>query len=54
MDDYFVLVNVYPNAFLHTDPGIGAFAAVDPQGHVFGGISITRALGLGVGYSPVW
>jgi hypothetical protein len=49
--DYFVQLNVYPNAIVRTDPGIGLWTVVGRTGEVAWGLSITRALGLGVGYS---
>ena len=45
----YLRINLYPNAFFHMDPSIGAFAAVTKDGHVMGGISVTRAFGLGLG-----
>ena len=47
--DYSVSANVYPNAFWHTDPGIGAFTAVGTDGRWVAGVSFTRAFGLGLG-----
>jgi hypothetical protein len=47
--DYFVLVNVYPNAFFHLDPGIGFFTAVAKDGRFVTGLSFTRSLGFGFG-----
>jgi hypothetical protein len=49
LPDYFIHLNVFPNAFWHTDPGIGAWTVIDRRGRPLVGISITRALGLGVG-----
>jgi hypothetical protein len=47
--DYdYARLQLYPNAFFRTDPGIGLFAGVTQYGHVMAGISVTRALGLGV------
>lgn len=47
--DYFVHLNVYPNAIIHTKPGIGFFGVVSRDGHLMGGLSMTGTLGLGVG-----
>ena len=48
--DYdYLRINVYPNAFFHMDPSIGAWTAATKSGHFMGGITITRAFGLGVG-----
>ena len=46
---YRVSANLYPNAFFHMDPGIGLWTAVNGDGSFLVGVSITRALGLGVG-----
>jgi hypothetical protein len=47
--DYFIHVNVYPNAVFHTDPGIGVWTVLSKDGHYLAGISFTRSLGFGVG-----
>jgi len=49
VQDYFVHVNVYPNAFVHTDPGVGFFAVVSKDARWMAGISMTRSLGFGLG-----
>lgn len=49
VDDYFVQLNVYPNAFFSIDPGIGLWTVVSRSGQVIGGITLTRTLGFGVG-----
>lgn len=49
--DYMVHFNLYPNAVLHTDPGIGLWTAVGHTGEFAAGLSWTRSLGIGVGYS---
>ncbi len=51
VEDYFIHANMYPNAFIKTDPGIGLWTAIAKTGHVAFGISITRAFGLGLGYA---
>lgn len=47
--DYFIHVNLYPNAIGRTDPGIGLFAVVGREGQWLTGVSFTRSLGFGVG-----
>lgn len=48
--DYFAHLNVYPNAFFWSDPGIGFFFALSRDADRFAtGISLTRSLGFGVG-----
>jgi len=49
VQDYFVQLNVYPNAFFMMDPGIGFWTVVSRDGHVAAGITLTRALGFGLG-----
>ena len=49
VDDYFVQLNVYPNAFFTIDPGIGVWTVVSRSGQVIAGVTFTRALGFGVG-----
>jgi hypothetical protein len=49
VDDYFVQVNVYPNAFFTIDPGIGLWTVVSRSGQIIAGITFTRTLGFGVG-----
>lgn len=49
VDDYFIQVNVYPNAFFTIDPGIGLWTVVSRSGNVIAGITLTRALGFGAG-----
>ncbi len=49
VSDYFVHLNVYPNAFVHLDPGFGFFGVLAKDGRWLAGISMTRALGFGFG-----
>jgi hypothetical protein len=49
VDDYFLHLNVYPNALIHTDPGLGFFAIVSQAGRAIVGLSFTSVLGLGIG-----
>lgn len=48
VSDYFVHLNVYPNAIVHTNPGIGFFGVLARDGRFITGISVTGSLGLGV------
>ena len=52
--DYTVNVNVYPNAFWRTDPGIGGWTAVGQDGKWLAGLSFTRTFGLGIGLGTRW
>lgn len=47
--DYALNINVYPNAFWHTDPGIGGWTAIGNDGKWLAGLSFTRTFGLGIG-----
>jgi hypothetical protein len=47
--DYFLQMNVYPNAIVHTDPGFGFFTVLTKDARFAVGVSVTRLLGLGVG-----
>lgn len=49
VQDYFASVNVYPNAFVHTDPGFGFWGVMGKDGRFVTGVSFTRAFGLGIG-----
>ena len=44
-----VHLNVYPNAFFKTDPGVGFFTIVGTDGRYELGVSFTRSLGFGIG-----
>lgn len=48
--DYTFTANVYPNAFFHTEPGLGAWTAVGKDGRWIAGLSFTHAFGLGFGF----
>jgi hypothetical protein len=52
IQDYFIHLNVYPNAFWRTDPGVGFWTVADRTGHVIVGLSV-RLLGMGVGYGKL-
>lgn len=47
--DYTVQLNVYPNAFYKTDPGVGFWGVMGKDGRWMAGLSLTHAFGLGVG-----
>jgi hypothetical protein len=47
--DYFFSANLYPNAFFHTDPGLGGWTAIGKDGKWLAGVSFTGSLGLGFG-----
>lgn len=47
--DYFLQTNIYPNAFGKTDPGFGFWSVVARDGRWLAGVSMSRALGFGVG-----
>jgi len=51
--DYFVTLNVYPHAFWERGPAMGAWAVVDKRGHPAIGVSISRLLGVGAGWSSL-
>lgn len=47
--DYTVSLNVYPNAFFRTSPGLGGFTAVGTDGKWVAGVSFTGGFGVGFG-----
>jgi hypothetical protein len=47
--DYFLQMNVYPNALVHTDPGVGFWTVLTRDGRFLVGLSMTRLLGIGLG-----
>jgi hypothetical protein len=51
--DYFVHLNVYPHALTPRGPSVGFWTVVDQRAHVALGISISRLLGMGTGYSGI-
>lgn len=51
VQDYFVHVNVYPNAIVRSDPGFGLWTAVGRDGATVYGLSVAGSFGLGVGFS---
>ena len=54
VSDYFISFNLYPNAIVRFQPGIGLWTAVSKNGHLLVGISVVRALGLGAGWGTVY
>ncbi len=54
VSDYFISFNVYPNAILRFEPGLGLWTAVSKNGHFVVGISAIRTFGLGVGAGNVY
>lgn len=50
VQDYFVSFNLYPNAILRTDPGVGLWTVVDKQGHFIVGAVTTLTFGVGLGF----
>jgi hypothetical protein len=52
-DDYFIHLNVYPHALTPRGPSAGFWTVVDKRGHVALGISISRLLGMGLGWSSL-
>jgi hypothetical protein len=52
VQDYFALLNLYPNAFWKTNPGVGFWGVTDKQGHVIVGLSLS-SLGLGAGFGSL-
>jgi hypothetical protein len=54
VSDYFISFNMYPNAILRFEPGIGLWSAISKNGHVLVGLSVSRAFGLGAGVGNVY
>jgi hypothetical protein len=54
VSDYFVNLNLYPNAIVRFEPGLGLWTAVSKNGHFVVGLSVARALGLGAGLGTVY
>ena len=52
--DYFVSFNLYPNAIVRFEPGLGLWTAVSKNGHFVVGLSATRTFGLGAGAGTVY
>lgn len=47
--DYTVSINMYPNAFFTTSPGLGGWTAIGADGKWLAGVSFTGAFGVGFG-----
>ena len=54
VQDYFINLNVYPNAFVHVGSGVGLWSAVSKNGAFVVGVSVVRAMGLGAGWGNVY
>jgi hypothetical protein len=52
--DYFVSFNLYPNAIVRFEPGLGLWTAVSKNGHFVVGLSAIRTFGLGAGAGTVY
>lgn len=52
--DYFVSFNLYPNAIVRFEPGLGLWTAVSKNGHFVVGLSAIRTFGLGAGVGTVY
>jgi hypothetical protein len=52
--DYFISFNLYPNAIVRFEPGVGLWSAVSKDGAFVVGLSVARALGLGAGWGSVY
>ncbi|HET6146682.1 MAG TPA: hypothetical protein VFH68_04065 [Polyangia bacterium] len=51
VNDYFMTFNLYPRAVVQRGPALGAWTVIDKHAHVALGISISRLLGVGLGWS---
>jgi hypothetical protein len=50
VDENLLQINVYPNAFFASKPGVGFWYMVGKSGQFLAGLSVTHALEFGVGY----
>lgn len=53
IEDYFVSLNLYPHALFGSGPAAGMWTVIDKRGRVAFGVSISRLLGMGVGWSSL-
>jgi hypothetical protein len=53
VDDYFIHLNLYPHALTPRGPSMGLWTVVDKRGHVAAGVSLSRLLGMGLGWSSL-
>jgi hypothetical protein len=53
IDDYFITLNLYPHAVVQRGPAIGMWTVIDKSAHVAIGVSVSRLLGMGVGWSSL-
>jgi hypothetical protein len=49
IDDYTFTANMYPNAFVHSVPGLGSWTAIGRDGRWVAGVSFTHSIGIGFG-----
>lgn len=47
--DYFIHLNLYPNAIARSDPGLGMWTVLGREGQWLVGLSFTRSIGFGLG-----
>lgn len=52
--DYFISFNLYPNAIIRFEPGLGLWTAVSKNGDFVVGLSAIRTFGLGAGAGTVY
>jgi hypothetical protein len=53
IDDYFISLNLYPHALFESGPAAGMWTVIDKRGRPAFGVSISRLLGMGVGWSSL-
>jgi hypothetical protein len=53
IEDYFISVNLYPHALFRSGPCAGMWTVIDKHGRPAFGISLSRLLGAGVGWSSL-
>ncbi len=53
ISDYFVSLNLYPHAVFERGPSAGMWTVIDKRGHPAVGVSFSRLLGVGVGWSSL-
>jgi hypothetical protein len=53
VSDYFIQLNLYPHVFGDRGPQMGAWTVIDKRAHPAVGLSFSRLLGMGVGWSSL-
>ena len=53
VNDYFITLNIYPHALVQRGPALGMWTVVDKRAHVAFGVSVSRLLGTGLGWSSL-